>query len=225
MLPTTYRIKRTTLDSYGMAQEVRTQAQLLAKETSAVHWAGHVNDLPQHLTQSDIFLLTSRDDPQPIVALEALASDLPVFCFDSVGTVDILPHEFICTSPSDMGEKMRSYLARIDSYPPGTFRKLIENLSPQILADSLQPDASLRERFPNISGDVFPMDPAEHHFLVVNDANLALAKSRYKLDLATADASDLRGSHSYRLGHLLTEPARLIRKFLRFVRRQIGLDF
>lgn len=48
-------------------------------------------DIRPHLAVSDLFLMTSKEDPFPIVNLEALLHQLPIICFEkSGGTEDII---------------------------------------------------------------------------------------------------------------------------------------
>ena len=89
-------------------------------------FAGHVSPLPVALVDQDIFLLTSREEPFGVVALEALACDLPVFCFETAGISEFVPDEFICWDPDDMIEKVKTYLKNMDRYPPGFFRRMAE---------------------------------------------------------------------------------------------------
>jgi len=111
-----------------------------------VHFPGYVDNLAGRLADADLFLLTSRDDPQPIIALEALASDLPVFCFDSVGTAELLPPEFVACSPRQMVERIERYLNHVDDYPAGFFRKIALQHTPQRFVERIAGDESLIEQ-------------------------------------------------------------------------------
>lgn len=61
---------RALLQQLGIAHKVRL--------------AGEVPDPLQYLSASTLFLLPSRDDPFPLVALEAASCGLPVLCFDAL---------------------------------------------------------------------------------------------------------------------------------------------
>jgi glycosyltransferase involved in cell wall biosynthesis len=52
-----------------------------------ISWFSQAFDIQSIMSVSDFFLLTSRDDPQPLVALEAFDNDLPLLCFDSCGGI------------------------------------------------------------------------------------------------------------------------------------------
>lgn len=100
-------------------------------QSSRVRWMGHSNAFTAELHQADVFLLTSRDDPSPIVGLEALALDIPVFAFDTTGYVDVLPSEFVSASISGMEHQVRRYLENCALYPAGFFRRIAERFVPE----------------------------------------------------------------------------------------------
>jgi len=60
-------------------------------------WRGHPAGI---VAQARVFLLASRDDPQPLAALEALRAGVPVVCYCGTGTAEIvagLPGCGVCT--------------------------------------------------------------------------------------------------------------------------------
>jgi glycosyltransferase involved in cell wall biosynthesis len=93
-------------------------------DRSGIRLPGHVKDLGVALAAQDIFIQTSRDEPFGLAALEALACDLPVFCFDSTAMAEILHPEFICTGLDDMIAKINAYLGNPGRYEPGCFRRI-----------------------------------------------------------------------------------------------------
>lgn len=50
-----------------------------------IHFVGAVDDTEEAFRGSDVYLLTSREDPFPCVVHEAMACGLPVACFDNSG--------------------------------------------------------------------------------------------------------------------------------------------
>ena len=58
-----------------------------AEATGTFRFLGHRDDARALLDAADVFLLTSREDPLPSVALEALAGGTPVVAFEETGGV------------------------------------------------------------------------------------------------------------------------------------------
>jgi hypothetical protein len=59
-----------------------------------VSFAGELTDLDMAYRQADIFLLSSRLDPLPNVAIDAMFHSVPVLCFDNTtGIAEILQHD------------------------------------------------------------------------------------------------------------------------------------
>ena len=59
----------------------------LAEQTGLFHTPGQVRDVTPALSAASAFLLTSREDPFPTVALEALSAGLPVVAFAGTGGI------------------------------------------------------------------------------------------------------------------------------------------
>lgn len=58
-----------------------------AKATGSFHLPGRRDDVPAFMNAADALALTSREDPFPSVALEALAAGVPVLAFDRSGGI------------------------------------------------------------------------------------------------------------------------------------------
>jgi glycosyltransferase involved in cell wall biosynthesis len=70
-----------------------------ATATGSFHMLGWRDDIADLLSAADVFLLTSREDPYPAVALEALSAGLPVLGFDgSGGFADLLAAPPLCAA-------------------------------------------------------------------------------------------------------------------------------
>ncbi len=78
------------------------------------------------LTDTDVFLLTSRDEPFGIAAMQALSFDIPVFCFDNVGACDFVPRNCHLNSVDGFVAALKDYRSGKLSFPDGTFRKISE---------------------------------------------------------------------------------------------------
>jgi hypothetical protein len=64
-----------------------------AKASGSFHVVGYRNDVNAFFSAADAFTLTSREDPFPTVALEALAAGVPVVAFDGCGGIPELLKE------------------------------------------------------------------------------------------------------------------------------------
>lgn len=59
-----------------------------------IRFAGTRLDVREILQLADVFFLPSREDPMPLVALEAAAASLPIVCFEGAGDIpSIFSHE------------------------------------------------------------------------------------------------------------------------------------
>ncbi|MFO0407933.1 MAG: glycoside hydrolase family 99-like domain-containing protein [Labrys sp. (in: a-proteobacteria)] len=67
-----------------LGREVR-----MAKASGTFHMAGFRKDVEAFFSAANAFLLSSREDPFPTVALEAMSAGVPVFAFDGTGGI---PH-------------------------------------------------------------------------------------------------------------------------------------
>lgn len=116
-----YGVGRTDIATWDLRW---TRQDCLA---APVEWAGWTDDMPSVFQGCDALYLSSRDDPFPIAALEALACDTPVFTLDTSGICEIMPSEFVARDMVHVEELIRSYRKRRHEYPPGFFRKLAES--------------------------------------------------------------------------------------------------
>lgn len=58
-----------------------------------VHLLGNRTDIPELLTQADIFVLTSRYEGLPMTLLEAMAAEIPVVSTEIPGVADVITQE------------------------------------------------------------------------------------------------------------------------------------
>jgi glycosyltransferase involved in cell wall biosynthesis len=93
-----------------------------------VEWKGCSKQFRKNLTEGDAFILTSVDDPCPIVALEALDAGLPVFCFSTVGTSEIIPNEFVADNYDELKLKIKEYF--INKKPAMFFKSIAAKFHP-----------------------------------------------------------------------------------------------
>jgi glycosyltransferase involved in cell wall biosynthesis len=89
-----------------------------AKASGSFHMAGYCDDVNAFFSAADAFVLTSREDPFPTVAIEAMAAGVPVIAFDGSGGIPellrddglghVVPH---CDVPA-MAAELQRVLAR-----------------------------------------------------------------------------------------------------------------
>ncbi|MCZ4092378.1 glycosyltransferase family 29 protein [Sinorhizobium psoraleae] len=91
-------------------------------------------DFQTALKEVDIFVLTSRDDPSPLVVFEALATGHPAYAFATTGFNEMLPREFVALDPDDMCRKL---CEKIETFKPDPkrFRALADNFSVEKFRD------------------------------------------------------------------------------------------
>jgi glycosyltransferase involved in cell wall biosynthesis len=65
-----------------------------ATETGTFHMISYSDDVAAYYSAADAFALTSREDPFPSVALEALSTGLPVVAFDRSGGIPDMLREY-----------------------------------------------------------------------------------------------------------------------------------
>ncbi len=98
----------------GDKEQVRTmrrQARELRCEDN-VHFIGSRPDVRPYYDASDVFLLTSREDPFPLVMLEAALRGKPVVCFDnSGGAPEFVQHDAGFVVPGFAVDEMAGRLA------------------------------------------------------------------------------------------------------------------
>jgi glycosyltransferase involved in cell wall biosynthesis len=93
-----------------------------------VHFIGFTDDIGSMINGSDLFFLTSREDPFPSVVLEALAVGLPVGAFDTGGGyVDLIrdePYAGFLAPTGDLGAAARLIVEqlRVEAANDGALR-------------------------------------------------------------------------------------------------------
>jgi glycosyltransferase involved in cell wall biosynthesis len=75
-------------EGYDQVMQLRTSIEIQGLGIERhLHLLGFRDDLQACIGQCDLFLLTSREDPCPLVALEAAAQGKPVVCFQKAGGI------------------------------------------------------------------------------------------------------------------------------------------
>ena len=87
-----------------------------------VHFIDETEDTKQWYLNSDLFLLTSREDPFPLAAIEAGMMGIPIFCFDqATGIAEVIDSS--CVVPYLDIEEMANRIVSL-SLDPIYFKKL-----------------------------------------------------------------------------------------------------
>ncbi|KJF73162.1 hypothetical protein RP75_13225 [Agrobacterium arsenijevicii] len=100
----------------------------------AVKWMGHSTDFQAALEEVDIFILTSRDDPSPLVVFEALATGHPAYAFATTGFNEMLPKDFVALDPDDMCRKLVTHIETFQA-DPDRYRSIAEEFSVERFKD------------------------------------------------------------------------------------------
>lgn len=98
-----------------------------AEATESFRFLGHRNDPARLLAAADVFLLTSREDPLPSVALEAMVVGTPVVAFRDAGGIPELLDKFGAGSAvprADVSAMARAALAAAIDFTPDKRRTL-----------------------------------------------------------------------------------------------------
>lgn len=83
----------------------RLQADVARSQCDHVHFTGHVADPRPYFQLADVFALTSREDPYPLVCLEHAALGTPIVAYSSSGIRD-----FLAAAGSEAAEGVIPYL-------------------------------------------------------------------------------------------------------------------
>jgi len=113
-----------TIDRAPSALRARCEALV---DAGRLALPGYADPLHEALATQDLFLMVSRDDPFPLVALEAMAMDLPVLATETTGTAEVLPPALVASDAAALVTVLRRFVAEEAHYPAGTFRNIAAN--------------------------------------------------------------------------------------------------
>lgn len=74
------------------SEEGRLKSLVDKGKIGNVFFLGYRTDIPELLQQTDVFLLTSRQDASPVVLVEAMAAQCPIVATRTVGAKNIIQH-------------------------------------------------------------------------------------------------------------------------------------
>lgn len=153
-------------------------------------WKGNVKNFPNALKNYDVFLMTSRDDPSPIVCLEALALGIPVFAFGTTGYSEVLPNEFLCHDLDDMVDKIRIYQKNHSNYTREFFQSIADRHDVRAFPNKLRLHAETQ-----ISA---PMPECDEAYIHGDPIALSAKLAKSILDFNKAAASHISWKENYR---------------------------
>jgi glycosyltransferase involved in cell wall biosynthesis len=92
-----------------------------------VHFPGYSSDIPNLMSQADLLLHTSPEEPFGLVILEAMAADLAILCADAAGPGTIVQEgingfKFRAGDPAHLAER----LCELKDAPPEKFNSVAE---------------------------------------------------------------------------------------------------
>jgi glycosyltransferase involved in cell wall biosynthesis len=170
-----------------LADEIRA-----ARETGTFHMPGQVPDIVPALSSCNAFALTSREDPFPTVALEALAAGLPVVAFKGSGGIPELLEETEAgvavpygdvtamagslvkmlrhPSPSE-ADKRRAIVKDRFSFPAYVSRLLRLSMPGLHQVSVAIPNYNYAQYMPERLGSIFRQSHPVHEVLVLDDCS------------------------------------------------------
>jgi glycosyltransferase involved in cell wall biosynthesis len=106
-------------------EQLFTQLHARAEQLPRAHWLGPRNDVPDVLADLDCFVLpTTEPEPYGLIAVEALASGVPVVLTDAGGPREIAANahsnDAMLIPPSDSHAMAKAILATLDAAGPST---------------------------------------------------------------------------------------------------------
>lgn len=72
------------------SEEARLKKQIRDRKLTNVLFLGYRTDIPDLLSEADVFLLTSRQEASPVVLLEAMAARCPIVATQTLGATNLL---------------------------------------------------------------------------------------------------------------------------------------
>lgn len=160
-----------------------------------VRFVGQLSDVSKYLSAADVFALTSREDPYPSVALEAMSLGVPVLAFEGSGGVPELirreqlgetcPYADVVSLSEEIlkvleapASYLESYATRVRAYANANFafdeyaQDLIQILKPahpkvSVIVPNYNYSRYLRERL----GSIFGQTASIFEIIVLDDAS------------------------------------------------------
>lgn len=102
----------------------KTHERFVALKLRNLYSTGLTDNPYAHLSRADVFVLTSREDPNPLVVVEALLLGCKTVAFAETGaSVDLLARFGYALSGAPDAERIAGLLPRILASPPGRWQE------------------------------------------------------------------------------------------------------
>ena len=104
----------------------RANLETIVAQSSAaekIKFHGWIQDIPHFLSQGDVFVLPSRDEPFGIVVLEAMGSGKSIICTKTLGPLAILDEESAYFTDIDDAQSITKSMLELASDKVGAFNK------------------------------------------------------------------------------------------------------
>jgi hypothetical protein len=162
-----------------------------AEATGRFRYLGQRTDAPALLAAADAFLLTSREDPLPSVALEAMSAGVPVVAFEETGGIGEVIAELgggACVRLADAGAMAAAMFALAPNGPEQAARlardaaaafdfprycaRLLALAAPALRSISVVvPSYNYARYLPGRLGSIFAQSYPVHEVIVFDDAS------------------------------------------------------
>jgi glycosyltransferase involved in cell wall biosynthesis len=101
----------------GKPGHVKEMQRAAKSRGTAMHFIGHREDVSPYYEAADVFVLPSREDPFPLVMLEAAIAEKPIVCFDSGGAPEFVHTDAGFVVPEFNVNEMTARIALLLSNP------------------------------------------------------------------------------------------------------------
>lgn len=117
---------------------------------------GSRQNMKEWFNSIDIFLLTSREDPFPLVVLEAIAAGIPVLCFEGIGDIE----KIIETIPENVipYNRIDLFVDRVMYYKTNPAQQQTEKKQLRIILEKYKLDNGATKLWSELSNPLIPIE-------------------------------------------------------------------